>query len=195
MRRDPRTFAYLLQGNERQREAYRVLSDLRIFDVLKDYDPALVSTICVGLDTGASDLDIICRVTDQARFADVARTHYGEYPEYRLQQSQNRGLDCSVISFFAEPFEIEIYGEDRPIEAQYGFRHFLAFEKLLAVGGDQLRQKICALKKQGLKTEPAIAQLFGCTGDPYEEVLALADLSPEELGTLYQSIASNEVFD
>lgn len=44
---------------------------------------------------------------------------------------------------------------------------------LLKTYGDPFRERIIQLKKQGIKTEPAFAQLLGLKGDPY---LALLDL-------------------
>ncbi|MNY83296.1 hypothetical protein D3C86_2259750 [compost metagenome] len=44
---------------------------------------------------------------------------------------------------------------------------------LLSIHGEQFRQHIIELKKQGLKTEPAFAQALGIKGDPYLELLKL----------------------
>ena len=52
---------------------------------------------------------------------------------------------------------------------------------MLRFGGQQLREEIRALKRQGVKTEPAVAQLLGLPGDPYQAVLDLASLSDPEV--------------
>lgn len=43
--------------------------------------------------------------------------------------------------------------------------------KILAEKGDSFKQKILELKRSGIKTEPAFAQMLGLKGDPYQAVL------------------------
>lgn len=45
--------------------------------------------------------------------------------------------------------------------------------QILLEKGESFRQEIISLKKQGIKTEPAFAQLLGLSGDPYEAILRL----------------------
>lgn len=47
--------------------------------------------------------------------------------------------------------------------------------KLLQQHGEDFRQQVVALKKAGIKTEPAFAKLLQLPGDPYEALLQLAD--------------------
>ena len=53
--------------------------------------------------------------------------------------------------------------------------------RLLRHGGPEVRHKIRQLKGQGLKTEPAFAAVFGLPGDPYQTLLALAELPEDTL--------------
>ena len=57
----------------------------------------------------------------------------------------------------------------------------IAEARLLSLAGESAKQAIRALKKQGIKTEPAFARYFGLLGDPYETLYALADASEAKL--------------
>lgn len=56
--------------------------------------------------------------------------------------------------------------------------------QLLVIGGAALRERVLALKRNGLKTEPAFARVLGLAGDPYEALLGLEALPPEQLRAL-----------
>ena len=43
--------------------------------------------------------------------------------------------------------------------------------EILEEKGEDFRQKIIELKKSGIKTEPAFAQLLNLKGDPYEALI------------------------
>ncbi|MGV2488720.1 UNVERIFIED_CONTAM: DUF4269 domain-containing protein, partial [Bacillus mycoides] len=51
---------YLQHGNNRQRQAYSILTNNQILSKLKQFDPILVGTIPINIDIENSDLDIIC---------------------------------------------------------------------------------------------------------------------------------------
>jgi hypothetical protein len=53
--------------------------------------------------------------------------------------------------------------------------------RLINLGGDIFREKVRDLKLAGKKSEPAIADILGLIGDPYESVVELNDLSDGEL--------------
>lgn len=50
--------AYLAAGNERQRSAYRVLTELGLLERLASFNPILVGTVPLGIDIPDSDLDV-----------------------------------------------------------------------------------------------------------------------------------------
>jgi len=56
--------------------------------------------------------------------------------------------------------------------------------RLINLGGDIFREKVRDLKLAGKKSEPAIANILGLIGDPYESVAELNDLSDGELARL-----------
>jgi hypothetical protein len=53
--------------------------------------------------------------------------------------------------------------------------------RLINLGGDIFREKVRDLKLAGKKSEPAIAEILGLIGNPYESVAELNDLSDGEL--------------
>jgi hypothetical protein len=76
-----------------------------------------------------------------------------------------------IASFFIEDFEIEIFGQNIPVQQQSGYRHMIIEYNLLLQFGEEFRKNIIDLKRQGFKTEPAFAELFGLSGDPYQALL------------------------
>ena len=57
-------------------------------------------------------------------------------------------------------------------------------KRLVKIGGNEFIDRIRQLKESGLKTEPAICQLMGISGDPYAAVLDLEHWSEKELTKL-----------
>jgi hypothetical protein len=68
-----------------------------------------------------------------------------------------------------------------PTARQNGFRHLLVEAAVLAAGGEQWRRAVRRLKQQGLKTEPAFANLLRLSGDPYVALLELEGKTVAEL--------------
>ena len=172
--------AYLLDGNARQRRAYRVLRDLGILDVLRDYTPVLVGTIPIAIDVEESDLDIICEVHDLSAFADRVTRIFGGQEGFRIKRKLINDLPTVVADFSGE-FPIEIFGQPRAVTEQHAYRHMVVESRLLAIGGEGARREIHRLKRDGLKTEPAFACYFNLQGDPFEVLLRLSRLSEGEL--------------
>jgi hypothetical protein len=55
------------------------------------------------------------------------------------------------------------------------------------LGGNPFRTKLRNLKLQGVKTEPAIAQLLSLSGNPYESVASLTEVEDEVISRLMSS--------
>jgi hypothetical protein len=184
-----RDISYLQHGTAQQRRAFATLSALNILSVLRDYDPILVSTVCLDIATSTSDLDIICEVHDQEVFiAHVAR-HFGRYDRFSVFDTE-LAPSASVISFFTEDFEIEVFGQAMPIEQQNAYKHLCQMKRIIELGGELARRAIQKLKMDGMKTEPAIAKLLNLSGDPYRAVLRLGEVSDAELLTLIKDALS-----
>lgn len=67
---------------------------------------------------------------------------------------------------------------------QNAYRHFQIEERLLKLGGKNLRRKILEFRGFGYKTEPAFAKVLGLVGDPYESLLNLHKETEEVLSVL-----------
>jgi hypothetical protein len=172
-----REISYLKTGTPRQREAYETLVDLEVLEALDRFDPALVSTVCVGLDTAESDLDLICDVRGRPDLRAAVERRYGGRPRFRTREREDGAV---VAQFETDAFPVEVFGTARPVERQVAWRH-LSVMKRLVEAEPRLRERVRALKREGMGTEPAIAHLLGLEGDPYEAVLALEEATEEQL--------------
>lgn len=179
---DWRNYAYLQTGTAAQRKAYTLLTDLNIFEIFSDFDPALVSTVCVNLHTEESDLDIICQLSDEAYFKSIVKHHFADQPEFRLWK---RSGEAFITCFDTGLFPIEIYGSPRPVEQQYGWRHLSMMHRVLCIEPD-MQGPVRELKRNGLSTEEAFARLLNLEGNPYEAFLSLEERSDSEIQQMAQ---------
>lgn len=83
-------------------------------------------------------------------------------------------------------WEIELFCQKVATDHQWGVRHFRVQARLLALG-PHLKDAVMQLKREGLKTEPAFAQVLSLSGDPY---VALLDLEPLDDAQLQEIIAA-----
>ncbi|MBP7963586.1 MAG: DUF4269 domain-containing protein [Caldilineaceae bacterium] len=167
---------YLLAGNPRQRVAWGVLTELGIFRYLAPFTPVLTGTVPIGLDLDHSDLDIICAAEDLVGFEQEVVPVYAHHPGFGCKRRLWQGRPSVVINFDTPFFPIEIFAQALPVTEQNAFRHMLIEERLLRLGGDAARTAILALRRAGMKTEPAFAAYFRLDGDPYAALLRLARL-------------------
>ncbi|RTQ48540.1 DUF4269 domain-containing protein [Hymenobacter gummosus] len=173
----------LRAGTARQQQAYAALQQLQLLPLLRDFGPVLAGTIPLAVDVAGSDLDVICEVgpAQQARFRALLLAHCGQYPGFRWQQLAVRGQASVLCSFRAAGFDWEIFGQAQPAARQYAVRHLAVEHRVLQLGGEAWRRAVQQLKQQGLKTEPAFAQLLQLGGDAYEALLELETWPDEQL--------------
>lgn len=165
---------YLKEGNDKQKRAYEVLTKYRIFEILSYYSPILAGTIPIEIDIEGSDLDIICEVDlrfeedflDEIMFSKLIPFEI----DVKVENLIIKGEKCIVLNFTLEEFPIEIFGQNKPTTAQNAYRHMIAEYKILQEKGEEFKQKIIELKKQGIKTEPAFGLLMNLE-NPYEDLL------------------------
>ncbi|MDA3616132.1 DUF4269 domain-containing protein [Polluticaenibacter yanchengensis] len=167
------TIDYLQQGNTRQQQAYKILTEFRIFELLKPFNPILTGTIPIHIDIENSDLDIICYTPDYQEFLNTLDQHFRHFEKFSVSENHTTNIPAIVAGFYIGNTEIEIFGQNLPVKSQNAYRHMLIEHALLQKHGEPFRQQIIALKEQGLKTEPAFAQLLNLEGDPYTELLKL----------------------
>lgn len=173
---------YLKHGNTKQRQVYQLLTKHSIMSSLAAFEPILVGTIPINIDTDRSDIDIICYASDLIQFAQTIREFFQRNDDFKLWEYQGQESNAVVVNFCLERFEIEIFGQDVPTRQQLAYRHMLIEHRLLQEKGERFRQDVIALKRKGVKTEPAFAKLPDLKGDPYVELLRYevdnADNSP-----------------
>ncbi|MDF2935256.1 MAG: hypothetical protein K0Q90_629 [Paenibacillaceae bacterium] len=177
---------YLAEGNARQQDAYRVLGELRVIEVLEKYHPVLVGTVPIDVDIAESDLDVICQVEEAERngFEALVKEALGERDGFEYASRVVDGLPRQVARFRYEGWALEIFAQPVPVEEQNGYRHMVVEHRLLQLLGDRGKEAIRKLKRQGFKTEPAFAKLLHLEGDPYTALLAMYNWPREQLEEL-----------
>ncbi|MCM8568606.1 DUF4269 domain-containing protein [Gramella jeungdoensis] len=168
---DFRKIDYLKSGNVKQRQVYELLTNYAVFRKLKKYDPILTGTIPIEIDTEASDLDIICCWENRKMFEEDLIKHFNGEKEFRIRQKKINEELSVIANFSLGNFQVEIFGQNIPSKEQMAYRHMIVEHELVNKHGEDFRKKIIALKKQGIKTEPAFTRVLNIPGDPYTELL------------------------
>ena len=167
------SISYLATGNLRQKNAFAVLKEHLILEILQTYDPILVGTVPIAIDISSSDLDIICCYQDKTKFKNLLLGSFAHFKDFSLEEKVINDKEVVLAQLIAGDWEIEIFGQELPTREQAGYRHMLIEDMLLTEHGESFREEIISLKKQGYKTEPAFARLLKLTGNPYLELLKL----------------------
>lgn len=175
--------SYLKVGNEKQQRSYEILKNINIFNILKEYNPLLVGTIPIEVDIDSSDLDLICKVDDKDKFENILRNEFSKFNNFNIKYQEDSIIICN---FIVDNIEIEIYASNIDSEKSNGYRHMLIEYRLLNLYGEWFKKEIIKLKKSGLKTEPAFAKLLNLTGNPYDKLLDLENLSNDQLVKIYK---------
>ena len=168
---DFRNIDYLKFGNQKQIQAFEVLTKNKILSRISEFNPILVGTIPINIAIENSDLDIICNWKDKKEFMDKLQFHFENENQFSIREALINGTTAVVANFISDGFEIEIFGQDIPVENQNGYKHMLIEHEILNAKGEDFRLEIIKLKQNGYKTEPAFGKLLGLTGNTYEELL------------------------
>lgn len=164
---------YLRTGNDKQQRVYRFLTEEGWMEILSEYVPILVGTIPISIDTKQSDLDIVCYAQDLEKFSRQVEKLFASETGFSIVSKVINERTSVVANFDKDGFHIELFAQSIPSERQDAYRHMLVEHRILQERGDRFRQQVIELKKQGVKTEPAFAQLLGLKGDPYQALLEL----------------------
>ncbi|MBS7234099.1 DUF4269 domain-containing protein [Flavobacterium psychroterrae] len=171
---------YLKAGTNRQILTYNIITNNKIFLKLKKFEPFLAGTIPINIDIESSDIDIICYYDNKIEFINTITKYFKIEKGFNCKEIMVLNEAAIVATFVLENFEIEIFGQNIPIRQQFAYRHLIIENNLLIKFGEEFRQNVIRLKKQGIKTEPAFAILLGLEGDAYTELLKLEN--KEEIG-------------
>lgn len=172
-----RDIHYLSKGTAKQQKAHAVLVKHHIMEKLAAFDPILVGTIPICIDTDKSDLDIVCYFSDKETFRKQLEACFGNERNFEIQELDRFNAETILVGFKLDGFEFEIFGQNIPSTEQNGYKHMLIEHQILLQKGEVFRQEIIRLKEQGIKTEPAFAQLLQLEGDPYEALLGIGKKS------------------
>ncbi|SDZ84117.1 protein of unknown function [Thalassobacillus cyri] len=93
-------FDYMKKGNTKQKDAYKAINELGIFNSLKIYNPVLCGTIPIGIDLDNSDLDIIMNVRDLDLFEQKLKNLYRSTSSFNLKRTIIRGREVRPNSCF-----------------------------------------------------------------------------------------------
>lgn len=158
----------------------QVIQELDLLGSLAAFDPVVIGTPPLGIATEDSDIDIACSADELADFADLVNELFGQLARFSLERVEHLAEPALAASFLSSGWVVELFCQRQRTEDQWGVRHFRIERRLLALE-PLLRPEILKLKRSGLKTEPAFAQLLGLSGDPYEAIIALEQKSDVDL--------------
>lgn len=161
----------------------QVIDQLGLIAALADFDPVVIGTPPLGIAIEGSDIDIACSASDLGVFAVHAREKFEHFDAFEIHEIQHLAEPACLASFNALNWDIEVFCQTMPTREQWGVRHFHIEQRLLKLF-PALKSKVITLKQEGMKTEPAFAQLLGLKGNPYEAMLELEPLSDEALTEL-----------
>jgi hypothetical protein len=167
------TLNHLQTGTPTQQAAWQVLTRYQVWEKLQPFTPVLAGTIPININIENSDLDILCYYQDHKGYMENLVDAFSQYPGFRFYETSVRDIPAIITSFTLDNFPVEIFAQPQPVTTQWGYRHMMIEHHLLQTRGEDFRQQIIALKKDGYKTEPAFARLLGLSGDPYEALLEI----------------------
>lgn len=179
---DFRDRSFLADGSADQRRAFAVLSRYRPFDRLAGYDIGLAGTFPIDIAIEGSDLDILVRAAPDSA-GPLLDAGFGQEAGYCRRMIRVADGPALVASFTLDGLPVEIFVQDVPVVLQSGWRHMLVEARLLCLD-PSLRPAVRALKRAGIKTEPAFSRLLDLPGDPYLALLTLEGRSDDALADL-----------
>ncbi|HCN48177.1 MAG TPA: DUF4269 domain-containing protein [Chryseobacterium sp.] len=164
---------YLKKGNLIQKEIYKILVNKKIIKKLEKYDPKLVGSIPLQINTQTSDVDLICCYNNHASFIEDITSKFCHQKNFSITNSKEYGEETITINFDLSGFHLEIFSQKTQTTNQLAYRHLILEEKILNEYGENFKNKIIELKQIGMKTEPAFCKLLKISGNPYFEILKL----------------------
>ena len=165
------TIEYLKNGNQKQLQAFEILTRNKILLNLAEFDAILVGTIPIDIDIENSDLDIICYWKDKTNFIEKLNSVFEKENDFSIREVIIDNKESIIANFKIDNFEIEVFGQNIPTKDQNGYKHMIIEHQILQSKGENFRLEIIKLKQNGYKTEPSFAFLLGLKGHPYLELL------------------------
>lgn len=159
-----------------------------VWQALARFHPVMAGSIPLGLDTEASDVDVLVEASDLDMFRQVCEAAWGAGPDFFVAERVWQNVPAVICHVRVDSLFCEMFAQAQPVAWQRGFRHLIAEWRLLTAGGDALYHAVRAARMRGLKTEPAFAEVLRLEGDPY--VALLLDRCSED--TLQEIVARRQ---
>lgn len=169
---------------EAQTKIFHALKNSNVLQVFKNNSPLVAGTFPLGLSQENSDLDILVGMADLDLAEQELVKNFSKHDQFTVAKTLISNEPTVIANFVFEQVPFEIFIQKIPAAEQQAYRHFLIEEKLLKLGGRALFEKIKKLRKSGLKTEPAFAQVLKLSGDSYLELLKLQKSPYQHLQSL-----------
>lgn len=171
---------------EKNHAEFSSLQNSRILEKLKSFNPLVVGTFPLGLNTANSDIDICIEFQNENDFVDSSNKFFSDFKNYQLSSVQINSGSAILVKFTFENINYEIIGQHISSNKQIAFQHFQVEEKILKYA--QCQSEILKLRSKGLKTEPAFAKYLCLTGEGFKELLELNKRSIAHLKILIENI-------
>lgn len=152
---------------EKNPSLMKSFQNLEILTRLKKYRPLIAGSFPLGLQNDDSDVDILLQAQDLKKLEVELRQYYGNMLGYLAQFEQVDGLSTLVVHFQYQNRGFEFFAQNCEPVRQRAYLHFLVEERLLKWGGANFKKQVLEKRRQGLKTEPAFAEVLGISEDPY----------------------------
>jgi hypothetical protein len=169
---DFENIAYLKSGSPIQLQVFNILTNSKILYHLQNFKPVVTGTVPLDLFIpGQSDVDIIIQ---SDRLQILEQTLLGLFANKKKLSTKFmmvRKRPTLVCRFLQQDLQIEIFSQPVPVKQQLAYRHMMIEHWLLSTRGAAFKKRVLELKSNGLKTEPAFAQVLGLEGDPYDALL------------------------
>lgn len=165
-----------------------LVSELKLLEMFKDYQPFIAGTVPLAIDLSTADLDLLVTFADSGQFKSMCQQGFALLPEFEIVMGEVNDLPYCLCRFTYRGIPVEIFCSSLSTFKQNGYLHFNSEEKLLKYGLPNWTEEILLLKSMGLKTEPAFARLLQNDQiDPYQFILDLQKKPIQELRGVIRS--------
>jgi len=178
---------YLKDGSRKQRQMVAAVEELGILDLLSEYTPLIAGSIPIDIDIESSDIDVVCCVYDHSKFERQISQLFSNYADFYIETKMIEGIRRTVCSFKFKGMIFEVFGQPVPSDRQNAYIHMIIENRILELLGESSKEAIRAMKRSGLKTEPAFGRLLELDGDPYKELLVMYNWSDAALKTFVKN--------
>jgi hypothetical protein len=171
----------LARGDERQRAAFNVLSELKIFEILKEFTPVLVGALPLGVGLANTAIQLACCAPNLVAFDELCVQRFNSFSQFHLEHILRNDLPTVIAEFRAQNFAIEFVAQPRSVFNQPAVLLLLIEARLLTFSPASAREEIRTLQKAGLSTEDAFDTVFELEGIPLIKLLEISQLPDHEI--------------